>query len=59
LKVKQNDDSGEENAQYTTQFKGKCKNCDKVGHKAAKCKSKQVKTRKMVLTAIFVKSLVM
>jgi Zinc knuckle len=27
-------------------FKGKCRNCGKLGHKAAQCKSKQVKDEK-------------
>jgi hypothetical protein len=26
-----------------TQFKGKCQNCGKIGHKAAQCKSKQMR----------------
>jgi Zinc knuckle len=32
---------------YTSQFKGKCRNCGKLGHKAAQCKSKQVKDEKL------------
>jgi hypothetical protein len=30
-----NNDLGEEKALVVTQFKGKCQNCDKIGHKAA------------------------
>jgi hypothetical protein len=29
---------GEEKALVVTQFKGKCRNCGKIGHKAAQCK---------------------
>jgi hypothetical protein len=36
-----NDESGEEKALFTAQFKGKCCNCGKLGHKAAQCKFKQ------------------
>jgi Zinc knuckle len=32
---------------FTSQFKGKCRNCGKLGHKAAQCKSKQVKDENM------------
>jgi hypothetical protein len=35
-------DLGEEKALVVTQFKGKCRNCGKIGHKAAQCKSKQM-----------------
>jgi hypothetical protein len=31
---------GEEKALVATQFKGKCRNCDKIGHKVVQCKSK-------------------
>jgi hypothetical protein len=31
---------GEEKALMVTQFKGKRRNCGKIGHKAAQCKSK-------------------
>ena len=34
-----NDDCGKEKALFTTQFKGKCRNCGKLGHKSAQCKS--------------------
>ena len=46
LSTKQNDDSGEENALFTSQFKGKCRNCGKIGHKVAHCKSKHCKDEK-------------
>jgi hypothetical protein len=32
----------EEHALYAGQFKGKCKNCSQIGHKAFQCKKKQV-----------------
>ena len=41
-----NVESGREKAFFTTQFKGKCCNCGKLGHKAAQCNSKQVKEEK-------------
>jgi uncharacterized Rmd1/YagE family protein len=41
-----NDESGKEKALFTTQFKGKCRNCGKLGHKAAQCKFKQAKEEK-------------
>jgi hypothetical protein len=34
---------GEEKALVVTRFKGKCRNCGKIGHKAAQCKSKQMR----------------
>ena len=37
---------GEDKALFTTQFKGEYRNCGKLGHKAAQCKSKQVKEEK-------------
>ena len=46
LSTKQNEDSGEENALFTTQFKGKCRICGKLGHKAAQCKLKPGKQEK-------------
>jgi gag-polypeptide of LTR copia-type len=46
LSTSQNDNLGEESALFTSQFKGKCRNCGKFGHKAALCKSKQVKDEK-------------
>jgi hypothetical protein len=36
-------DLGEEKALFVTQFKGKCRNCGKIDHKAAQCKSKQMR----------------
>jgi Zinc knuckle len=47
LSAGQNDNRGEENALFTPQFKGKYRNCGKLGHKAAQCKSKQVKDEKL------------
>jgi hypothetical protein len=35
-----NNDLGEETALVVTQLKDKCRNCGKIGHKAAQCKSK-------------------
>jgi hypothetical protein len=32
---------------FIPQFKGKCRNCGKLGHKEAQCKSKQVKDEKL------------
>ena len=32
--------SNEEHALFTSQFKGKCRSCGKMGHKAFQCKSK-------------------
>jgi Zinc knuckle len=46
LSTSQNDDLGEERALFTSQFKGKCRNCGKLGHKAAQCKSKQIEDEK-------------
>ena len=46
LSTSQNDNLGEESALFTSQFKGKCRNCGKFGHKAALCNSKQVKDEK-------------
>jgi hypothetical protein len=34
---------GEEKSLVVTQFKDKCRNCGKIGHKAAQCKSKQMR----------------
>jgi hypothetical protein len=39
-------DLGEEKALVFTQFKGKCRNCDKIVHKAAQCKIKADERRK-------------
>jgi hypothetical protein len=36
-------DLGEEKALLVIQFKGKCRNRGKIGHKAAQCKSKQMR----------------
>ena len=44
--TKQSADSGEENALFTLQCKGKCRNYAKVGHKAEQCKSKHGKHEK-------------
>jgi hypothetical protein len=46
LSTNQNDDSGEEKAPFTAQFKGKCRKCEKFGHKAKHCKSRQGKYEK-------------
>jgi hypothetical protein len=40
------DDLGEEMALIVTQFKGKCRNCGKIGYKAAQCKLKQVRVER-------------
>jgi hypothetical protein len=34
---------GEENALVVFQFKGKCRNCGRIGHEAAQCKSKHMR----------------
>jgi gag-polypeptide of LTR copia-type len=47
LSMKQNDNFGGENALFTLQFKGTCRNCGKLGQKAARCKSKQNKDEKV------------
>ena len=44
-----NDDYGEEKALFVTQFKGKCRNCGKLGHKSAQCKSKAVQEDKEII----------
>jgi Zinc knuckle len=44
-----NDDYGEEKALFVTQFKGKCQNCGKLGHKSAQCKSKAVQEDKEII----------
>ena len=44
-----NDDYGEEKALFVTQFKGKCRNCGKLGHKSAQCKSKAVQEDKEIM----------
>jgi hypothetical protein len=36
-------DLGEEKALVVTRFKGTCRNCGKIGHKAAQCKLKQMR----------------
>jgi Zinc knuckle len=46
LSTGQNDILGKESGLLTSQFKGKCRNCGKLGHKAAQGKSKQVKDEK-------------
>jgi hypothetical protein len=46
LSTSQNNNLGEESALFTSQFKGKCRNCGKLGHKAAQYKSKQIKDEK-------------
>jgi hypothetical protein len=37
---------GEEKALVVTQLKGACRNCVKIGHKAAQCKSKQMREQR-------------
>jgi hypothetical protein len=37
---------GEEKALVVTQFKGKCRNCGKIGQKAAQCKSKKMRGKR-------------
>jgi hypothetical protein len=43
----QNDNLGKENALFTLQFKVKCRNWGKLGHKTAQCKSMQGKDEKV------------
>jgi len=50
-----NEGSSEEKALFTTQFKGKCRNCGKLGHKAAQCKSKLAKDGKSELICNYCK----
>jgi hypothetical protein len=40
---------GEEKALVVTQFKGKCRNCGRIGHKLAQCKSKQMRRKNEVI----------
>ena len=40
------DDFGEERALFTTQYKGNCRNCGKLGHQSSQCRSKMVKDDK-------------
>ena len=44
-----NDNYGEEKALFVIQFKGKCRNCGKLGHKSAQCKSKAVQEDKEII----------
>jgi Zinc knuckle len=44
-----NVDYGKEKALLVTQFKGKCQNCGKLGHKSAQCKSKAVQEDKEIM----------
>jgi Zinc knuckle len=44
-----NDNYGEEKALFVMQFKGKCRNCGKLGHKSAQCKSKAVQKDKEII----------
>jgi Zinc knuckle len=55
LSTGQNDNLGEESALFTSQFKEKCRNCGKLGHKAVQCKSKQVKDEKSDVICNFCK----
>jgi gag-polypeptide of LTR copia-type len=55
LSTSQNDNLGEESALFTSQFKAKYRNCGKLGHKAAQCKSKHVKDENEMLRAIIVR----
>jgi ABC-type ATPase with predicted acetyltransferase domain len=43
----------EQKAFLVTQFKGKCRNCGKIGHKAAQCKSKQMSVRDILCNQPF------
>jgi hypothetical protein len=45
-----NADFGRERALFTTRWKGKCRNCGKLAHKSAQCKSKMVRDEKPVET---------
>jgi hypothetical protein len=44
-----NDDYGKEKALFATQFKGKCQNWGKLGHKSAQCTSKMVQEDKEII----------
>jgi hypothetical protein len=44
-----NDDYCQEKALFVTQFKGKCRNCGKLGQKSAQCKSKAVQEYKEII----------
>jgi Zinc knuckle len=44
-----NDDYGKEKALLVTQFKRKCRNCGKLGHKSAQCKYKTVNEDKEII----------
>jgi gag-polypeptide of LTR copia-type len=46
LSTSQNNNLGEESVLFTLQFKGKCRNCGKLGQQAAQCKSEQNKDEK-------------
>jgi Zinc knuckle len=49
LSLQKNDDYGKEKALFVTQFKGKCRNRGKLGHKSAQCKSKIVQEDKEII----------
>jgi hypothetical protein len=48
-------DLGEDKALMVTQFKGKCLNCCKIGHKAAQCKSKQMREERNEVVCYYCK----
>jgi hypothetical protein len=50
------DDYGEEEALLVTQFKGKCQNWGKLGHKSAQCKSKMVQEDLEIICNYYKKS---
>jgi Fe-S cluster biogenesis protein NfuA len=45
----------EEKALVVTQFKGECQGCGKIGHRAAQCKSKQMREGKNELICNYCK----
>jgi hypothetical protein len=50
-------DLGEEKVCVVTQFKSKCRNCGKIGHKAAQCKSKKMRKERNEVVCNYCKKL--